>query len=353
MLRTAIDSEPFSAYSADSASVPLASPIDVAVIIVSYKSAKLTIEALRSLAAERATPGLHVRAVVVDNASGDMPEIAQALQHFDWTSWVTPVLAPINGGFAYGNNLGIVRAYASGTPSYVFLLNPDTQARRGAVGALVRFLEAHPKVGISGCSFEGADGSDWPFAFRFPTLVSELSQGLESRLLTRVLQSWTTLRSMTRSEEQVDWISGAAVMIRPQVLEAIGGLDENYFLCFEETDFCRRARSAGFATWYVPESRVMHIGGFSTNPNNLRMPSHWFESRRRYFAVTFGIPRAMAIDVIAVIAHLLGSLKRIVRRRQHMGVPYYIRDLVHHSILWKRNRNIPPARSRIPSAKKL
>jgi N-acetylglucosaminyl-diphospho-decaprenol L-rhamnosyltransferase len=353
MLRTAIDSEPFSTYSADSASVPLVSPIDVAVIIVSYKSAKLTIEALRSLAAERATPGLHVRAVVVDNASGDMPEIAHALQHFDWASWVTPVLAPINGGFAYGNNLGIVQAYASGTPSYVFLLNPDTQARPGAVGSLVRFLEAHPKVGIAGCSFEGADGSDWPFAFRFPTLVSELSQGLEFGLLTRLLQSWTTLRSMTRSEEQVDWISGAAVMIRPQVLEAIGGLDENYFLCFEETDFCRRARSAGFATWYVPESRVMHIGGFSTNPNNLRMPSHWFESRRRYFAVTFGIPRAMAIDVIAIIAHSLGSLKRIVRRRQHMGVPHYIRDLVHHSVLWKRNRHIPPARSRIPSAKKL
>ncbi len=351
MLRTESDSESFRTRSADSASLPTASSIDVAVIIVSYKSAKLTIEALGSLAAERATPGLRVRAVVVDNASGDMPEIVQALQHFNWTSWVTPVLAPTNGGFAYGNNLGIAQAYASGTPSYVFLLNPDTQARSGAVGSLVRFLEAHPKVGIAGCSFEGADGSDWPFAFRFPTLVSELTQGLEFGLLAHLLQSWTTLRPMTRSEEQVDWISGAAIMIRPQVLEAIGGLDENYFLCFEETDFCRRARSAGFATWYVPESRVMHIGGFSTNPNNSRMPSHWFESRRRYFAVTFGIPRAVAIDVVAVIAHSLGALKRIVTRRQHKGVPHYIRDLVHYSILWKQNRNIPPVRSRIPRVK--
>jgi N-acetylglucosaminyl-diphospho-decaprenol L-rhamnosyltransferase len=347
----AIDSDTSCVHSADSASAPFAHPIDVAVIIVSYKSAKLTIEALRSLAGERATPGLQVRAVVVDNASGDMPEIAQALQLFDWTSWVTLVLSPTNGGFAYGNNLGIVHAYASGTPSYVFLLNPDTQVRPGAIGSLVRFLEANPNVGIAGCSFENADGSDWPFAFRFPTVVSELTQGLDFGLITRLLQSRTTVRSMTRTEEQVDWISGAAVMIRPKVIEAIGGLDENYFLCFEETDFCRRARSAGFATWYVPESRVMHIGGFSTNPNNLRMPSHWFESRRRYFAVTFGIPRAMAIDVIAILAHLLGALKRMVLRRQHTAVPYYIRDLVRHSILWKRNRNIPPTRSRIPTAK--
>jgi N-acetylglucosaminyl-diphospho-decaprenol L-rhamnosyltransferase len=347
----AIDSGTSCAHSADSASAHFAHPIDVAVIIVSYKSAKLTIDALKSLAAERTTPGLQVRAVVVDNASGDMPEIAQALQLFDWASWVTLVLAPINGGFAYGNNLGIVNAYASGTPSYVFLLNPDTQARPGAIGSLVRFLEANPNAGIAGCSFENADGSDWPFAFRFPTLLSELTQGLDLGLITRLLRSRTTLRPMTRSEEQVDWISGAAVMIRPKVLETIGGLDENYFLCFEETDFCRRARSAGFATWYVPESRVMHIGGFSTNPNNLRMPSHWFESRRRYFAVTFGVPRAMAIDVAAVLAHVLGTLKRIVLRRQHTAVPYYIRDLVRHSVLWKRNRNIPPARSRIPAAK--
>ncbi len=348
---TATDSDPSQAHLADSASAHLGPVIDIAVIIVSYKSSKLTIEALRSLAAERATPGLHVRAVVVDNASGDLPEIARALEQFDWISWVTLVLAPINGGFAYGNNLGIEHAYTAGTPSYIFLLNPDTQARRGAIGSLVRFLEAHPHVGIAGCSFEGADGNDWPFAFRFPTLMSELTQGLEVGLITHLLPSWTTVRSMARSEEQVDWISGAAVMIRPKVLDAIGGLDENYFLCFEETDFCRRARSAGFATWYVPESRVMHIGGFSTNPNNLRLPSHWFDSRRRYFAVTFGIPRAIAIDVIAVVAHLLGSLKRIVQRRRHTAVPYYIRDLVNHSVLWKRNRNIPPVRSRIPGVK--
>jgi GT2 family glycosyltransferase len=351
MSSTAIDSDPAPGHLEGSGSNRLVRPLDVAVVIVTYKSAQLTIEAVRSLLAERATPGLSVRAVVVDNASGDLPEIARVVEHCEWSSWVTLVQAPRNGGFAYGNNLGIERAYASGAPSYVYLLNPDAEVRPGAIGSLVRFLEAHPEVGIAGGSFENLDGSDWPFAFRFPNLIAELNQGLEFGIVARLLERWSTLRHMTKSNQQVDWISGAAMMIRPEVFAAIGGLDENYFLCFEETDYCRRARAAGFPTWYVPDSRVMHIGGYSTNPTRARLPAHWFEARRRYYAMTFGIVHSMAIDVVAVMAQFLGSLKRIIQRRQHTAVPYYIRDLLRHSVLWRRNRNIPRVQTRIPGSK--
>ena len=143
------------------------------------------------------------------------------------------------------------------------------------------------------------------------------------------------------------------MMIRPQVFASVGGLDENYFLFYEETDLCRRARSAGFATWYVPESRVMHIGGASTNlgrATRARLPAYWFKSRRRYFAVTYGIGRAMMIDVVAATAHLLGAAKRAVQGRRHSAVPCFVRDLLHHSVLWPRNRNIPPLRSRVLSS---
>jgi GT2 family glycosyltransferase len=327
--------------------------LEVAVIIVSYKSAKLTVENLRSLAAERSTPGFQVRAVVVDNASGDLPEIAQAVDRCDWSSWVTLVAAPKNGGFAYGNNRGIERAYASGNPSYVYLLNPDAQVRPGAISSLVRFLEAHAEAGIAGSGFETSDGSDWPIAFRFPSMIGELIHGLNFGVVTSLLEPWVTVRHMAKSNEAVDWVSGASMMIRPEVFSAIGGMDENYFLYFEETDFCRRARGAGYSTWYVPESRVMHIGGQSTmlpTDGRERLPAYWFESRRRYFAVTFGIPHAMAIDLVALVAHSLGSVKRVIQRRQHTAVPYFIRDLVRHSVFWKGNRNIPLARSRITGA---
>ena len=145
--------------------------MNVAVVIVTYKSAQLTIDSLHSVSVERAASGLDIRAVVVDNASGDLPVIENAVSDNDWSAWVTCVLAPMNGGFAYGNNLGIQRAYLDGPPAYVHLLNPDAQLRPGAIGTLVSFMEAHPEAGIAGGSFENLDGSDWPFAFRFPFSV--------------------------------------------------------------------------------------------------------------------------------------------------------------------------------------
>ena len=327
---------------------------DVAVIIVSYRSAPLTVACLRSLQIERSNPALRIRAVVVDNASGDLAEISRAVADNGWSSWVTLVDAPKNGGFAYGNNLGIERAYGAGTPSYVFLLNPDAEVRAGAIAALVQFLEAHPEAGIAGPSFETAKGGEWKIAFRFPSLLAELEQGLEFSVATQLLRRWAVVRHMGDHCERVDWISGSSMMIRPEVLAAVGGLDENFFLFFEETDLCRRAHRAGFTTWYVPEGRVMHIGGATTSVNSkttlTRLPHYWFESRRRYFAVTFGLARAMLIDLVAVGAHLLGAVKRLMQGRLHGGRPRFIRDLLHHSVLWRRNREIPPVCCRIATS---
>jgi GT2 family glycosyltransferase/LmbE family N-acetylglucosaminyl deacetylase len=321
--------------------------LDIAVVIVTYRSARLTIANLRSLLAEGSDPTLRIRVIVVDNASGDLPEISRAVTEEQWLSWVTLVAAPGNGGFAYGCNIGIDVACATITPSYVCLLNPDTQVRPGAIKTLARFLETHPEAGIAGPSFETGEGRDWQIAFRFPTLLSELEQGLELSLASQLLQRWCVVRQMGPRREAVDWVSGAAMMIRPAVFAAIGRLDENYFLFFEETDLCRRARQAGFATWYVPESRVMHIGGCSTSVapgTHARLPSYWFESRRRYFAVTYGIGRAMMIDVVAATARTLGTAKRAIQGRSHNTTPSFVRDLLHHSVLWRRNRNIPPLR---------
>jgi hypothetical protein len=323
------------------------SELDIAVVIVTYKTAQLTIDGLRSVERERSTPGLRIRAIVIDNASGDLPVIARAVEDNHWTSWVTLIPAPKNGGFAYGNNLGIQRAYADANPSYVYLLNPDAQVRAGAIGALVRFLESHRDVGIAGSSFEDLDGSDWPIAFRFPGFFSELDDGLAFGPAARLLRRWAVARRMSKTAQPVDWICGASMLIRPAVFTAIGGMDENYFLYFEETDFCYRARQAGFATWYVPESRVMHIRGQSTTVTDLtkgprRMPGYWWESRRRYYAVTFGIGHAIVIDLVTALARSVGLVKRMLLRRGRTAVPYFVRDLARQTVLWPRNRVFPP-----------
>lgn len=319
--------------------------LSVAVVIVSYKSAELAIESLRSLQAERSAAGLAIRAVVVDNASGDFPRVAAAVAENGWGSWVTVALAPRNGGFAYGNNLGIRHALQSAPADYLYLLNPDTQLRRGAIATLVRFLERQPHIGIAGSSFENEDGSAWPIAFRFPSLVSELSQAVGFGPLMRLLGRWAVARHMSPlMPQQVDWICGASMMIRAAVIEAIGGLDEGYFLYFEETDLCLRARRAGFPTWYVPESRVMHVGGQSTgvterNTAPRRLPSYWFDSRRRYFIKAFGLGHAMAIDLVVLATYPLGWLKRLALRQRDKTVPHYYRDFIRASVLRARNRS--------------
>jgi GT2 family glycosyltransferase len=328
--------------------------VNIAVVIVTYKSAALTIKCLDSLRAELASPGLRIRVFVVDNASGDFAAIASHVEEERLSDWVALILAPKNGGFAYGNNLGISAAYARETPDFVYLLNPDTEVRPGAIGALVRFLQLHAEVGIAGSAIENPDGSDWPIAFRFPGLLSEFSAGLEWRFVSRFLRRWEVAQNMSNMPQAIDWICGASMMIRPTLLAAIGGLDENYFLYFEETDFCFRARQAGFATWYVPESRIMHIVGQSTKVTERvdrprRLPAYWFESRRRYFAVNLGVGRAMAVDIVALFAHSVGLLKRIALGRLSGATPFFIRDLLRHSVLRRRNRQFPQARGLGPS----
>ncbi len=320
----------------------------VAVIVVTYRTAALTIAALRSLAAERASAGFAIRAVVVDNASGDVAAISQAVAANDWCSWVSLITAPRNGGFGYGNNLGIKRAYAQAAPSYVYLLNPDAEARSGAIRALIDFLESHPEAGIAGSSFENPDGTEWNTAFRFPGALSELCDGLSFSPVARLLSRWRVPMEMDDEVRCVDWISGASMMIRAQVLAAIGGFDERYFLYFEETDFCLRARRSGFSTWYVPQSRVMHRRGQSTGVTDLsrrpaRLPAYWFESRRRYFATSVGLARATMIDAVALLANGLGWLKSRLRHRGPSRTPHFTRDLLRHSLLRPGNRALPAA----------
>jgi GT2 family glycosyltransferase len=315
--------------------------VDVAIAIVTYRSADLTIDCLSSIEAERATPGIHIRAIVVDNASGDAELIAKAADKHGWWPWVTLVTAPKNGGFAYGNNLALQYAMSEGPPPYVHLLNPDTVVRKGAIGELVRFLEVHPDVGIVGSGLENPDGSPWPIAFRFPSLLSELESGLQFGVATYILQRWVVPQTMRQVTQPIDWIPGASMMVRWSVFDRIGGFDETYFLYFEETDFCLRAKRAGFSTWYVPMSQVMHICGQSTNVSNPkqvpeRLPAYVFESRRRYFVANHGATYAMVVDVVALLAHGLGSLKRMALGRRY--APYFLTDLLQHSVLWPGNR---------------
>ena len=327
-------------------------------MIVSYKSAGLVKRLLDSLAAERApeaSRNVSFRAVVIDNASGDTEPIERTVTESGYKDWVTVIPAPRNGGFAYGNNLGFRHGMESpDVPDYFFLLNPDTEVRSGAITPLVRFLDRHPAAGIVASSLESKDGSPWPFAFRYPSLLSELDLGLHLGLVSKLLHNHIVVRAMGSVPEQVDWFPGAAMMVRRKIVEDLGGMDENYFLYFEETDFCLKVTRAGWTNWYLPESRVMHIAGETTGvtgrtEGRRRLPDYWFESRRRYFAKNHGLAYAVATDVVRLISHMAGKAKDRLKLEGVSGVPHFARDLVRHAFLRKANWSHSPAQEWKPN----
>ena len=335
-------------------------PRTVLAVIVSYKSAKLVKNLLDSLAKERAPEAarnITFRAVVIDNASGDAAPLQQTVSESGYQDWVTIVPAPRNGGFAYGNNLGFRHGMESAeVPDYFFLLNPDTEVRSGAITPLVRFLDQHPNAGTAASSLEAQDGQPWPFAFRFPTLLSEFEHGLHLGLLSRLLRNHIVLRPMGNVPEQVDWFPGASMMVRRKVVEDLGGMDESYFLYYEETDFCLKVRRAGWTHWYVPESRVMHIAGETTgvtgkNQGKQPLPDYWFESRRRYFAKNHGPGYALATDVVRLAAHVAGELKEKLKPHGSPGIPNFTRDLYRHCLLHRANWKLAPVHEWRPGAK--
>ncbi len=324
--------------SAEQASTPGADSI--LIIIVNYRTAELAAGCLKSLADEVSALKA-ARVVVVDNDSGDgsAERLRTLIKNKRWESWASIIAASRNGGFATGNNLVIREALASeNPPCYFWLLNPDSRIYSGAGRALLDFAKRRPQAGVIGSALSDDEGS-WPYAFRFPSLLGEIEAGLRLGLASRALDRWKVLREMTREPAEVDWVPGASMFIRRAVFEEIGLLDEGFFLYFEETDFCLRARRAGWACWYAPDSRVYHKRGQSTGVTKAgsteRLPTYWFDSRRRYFVKNKGLLYALAADFAWVSALSLWRLRRFIQRKPDTDPEGLLGDAILQSAFFK------------------
>jgi N-acetylglucosaminyl-diphospho-decaprenol L-rhamnosyltransferase len=314
--------------------------VRVLVVIVNYRTPQLTIQCLKSLQQETAADdSIHV--IVVDNHSGDGAVLAEAIRDHGWRPWVNLRITERNGGFSYGNNCGVAPALQSADPpQYYLLLNPDTEVRKGAISALVEHMDSHPRTGISGSSIENQDGSDWSIAFRFPTALGQFEQGIRFGPVSRMLKPWIVARTMGSEAEEVDWVSGACMMVRREMLDDVGLMDDGYFLYFEEVDLALRARRAGWQCWYVPQSRVMHIAGQSTGISEStkairRKPGYWFASRTRFFVKSYGIWYARWVDLAYGIGLALNSLRCRLTGREREDPPWMLWDFLKTSVLFR------------------
>jgi N-acetylglucosaminyl-diphospho-decaprenol L-rhamnosyltransferase len=312
------------------------------IVILNYRTADLTIDCLRSLVAEVQSRS-STQVVVSDNDSqdGSVERIGAAIVTEGWDDWVTLMPLDRNGGYAFGNNAVLRQALAAtDPPPYYLLLNPDTIVRPGAIQALVDFLENHPAIGIVGSRLEDPDGTPQISAFRFPSLWTELDFGLRIGLVTRLLSRWTLASAVVDQPCQTGWVAGASMLIRREVFEAIGLLDETYFMYFEEVDFCLQAKRAGWPCWYLPESRVVHLVGQSSGVTDTkrppkRLPTYWFNSRRYYFLKNHGWFYTALTDAVFMVGLSLLSLRRVIQRKPNTDPPQLLSDFFLNSVFLK------------------
>lgn len=307
------------------------------VVIVNYKVAECVIACIESLQAEIAACSAS-QVIVVDNDSqdGSFEKIDDFIHSKGFQGWASVAASDYNGGYAYGNNFAIrLTERTNRETAYYWLLNPDSLVKPGALAALLDFIEATPKAGICGSSIEQAGGELWPICFRFPTILSEIERGLQFGPTTRLLRRWKVAREMPDRIEQVDWLPGASTLIRKAALDDVGLLDEDYFLYYEETDFALNARRKGWQCWYVPQSRIMHIGGVSTGVSSSekvkagghsRVPQYIFDSRLRYFQKNHGHAYAFLADCAWLSCYSLRRLRHLIQRRTRSDAPRLWRD---------------------------
>jgi GT2 family glycosyltransferase len=267
-----------SPHKSDSEASPLkqdgsAPPLDV--VIVNYNSTDALLAALES--AYRAL-GPETRIFVQDNASGDQPQRIRESYPQARLS-----LNRDNLGFAKAVN----QALAQGGAPYVMLLNPDTLLAEQDYFPLWDFLDENPEVGVLGPRILDPDGSVQGSARGFHTLTTALAgrKGLLTRLFpdSRLARQDLPCQDFVHGEAmEVDWVSGACMVVRREAMEQVGGLDERFFMYFEDTDWCRRMKSAGWRTMYFPSVEVVHQVGVSKQSRPLRCEWEFHKSCYRY-----------------------------------------------------------------------
>jgi GT2 family glycosyltransferase len=226
--------------------------MDLSIIIVNYNTKGPISICLRSVFEQ--TRGIDFEVIVVDNASTDGSREEIALQF----PRVKIVANSQNLGFAGANNRGIAEARGK----FILLLNPDTEALNGAIVKTVQFMDTHPQAGIAGCKLLFRDRTVQHSVRSFPSVWNVFCETTFLYLLfsrIKIFDQYHLLHFDYTKESQVDWLSGAYLMIRREVLDTIGLLDEQFYMYAEEIDFCCRAKKEGFQVWYSPIGEIVHF----------------------------------------------------------------------------------------------
>lgn len=275
----------------------------LAIVIVSWNVCTLIDRCIATVQASLADSGIDYRIVVVDNASTDgTPALLRA--HY---VGIEVIEAGRNLGFAGGNNLALRRLFARNdwNARYVLLLNPDTEVIGDALPHMVRYLETHPDVAVVGPRLRYPDGTVQSSRRRFPTprVFFWESTPLEWRWTDNPWVRYYRCADLPDDSEQaVDWLVGAALMVRRSAIECAGLLDAGFLLYSEELEWQQRLGACGRII-YLPTAEIVHYEGQSSEQIPIRRLILFHRSRLRYARMRYGDRLAQMVRLFLLAAY--------------------------------------------------
>jgi hypothetical protein len=249
--------------------------MDTSVVIVSWNVKDLLRENLQALFRSRGDVVFEV--FVVDNNSED-GTVEMLGKEFPQ---VKVIANKDNLGFSKANNMAIERAKGR----YILLLNPDMKVLPDTLGNMVSWMDSRPEAGVAGCKLVTENGDIVPHVRRFPTVWDQAAVTVKiPHIFPGILNKYISANFDYETEQEVDTIRGSFFMIRKEVLEELGGLDERYFIWFEEVDYCKKAKQAGWKVMYTPTAKCMdYVGKSFVQVPRGKTQKYFRDSMLKYF----------------------------------------------------------------------
>jgi GT2 family glycosyltransferase len=249
--------------------------VDVSIIIVNYNTYELSFNVIQTVFQSKTSYKYEI--ILIDNNSNDhsMERLRHKFQEVDF------IENTVNVGFSKANNQGIRLAKGR----YILLLNSDTTVEPDTLETMISFMDIHPEVGASGCKVVLPDGSlDKACRRGFPTPLTTFYYVSGLSKLFPKSPRYNSYHMEYLSEDEaypIDCLVGAFMMVRREVIDQVGLLDERFFMYFEDTDWCYRIQEAGWLNYYYPKTKITHFKRGS--------------SRGRPYRITYEFHRAMKL----------------------------------------------------------
>jgi GT2 family glycosyltransferase len=283
------------------------------IVIINYKTPQLVIDCLGTLLPE--TAELNAKVVVVDNASKDnsCDIIQQWISEQACLYKVELIKSTDNTGFSGGNNTGIKAEKAE----YYLLLNSDTLVRKGAISLLLEAAKEHDQAGLISPRLEWGNGVPQESCFRFHSPLSELISSANTGAITRLLRKFNVPHPVSNKPNFYDWTSFACVLIRAEVFDDIGLMDDGYFMYFEDVAFSHKALQAGWKVLNIPDAHVVHLRGGSSPVKSQakqrkRLPRYYYESRTRFFYQIYGALGLLMANIFWTLGFCISLIRALL-----------------------------------------